>query len=235
MHTRKGKWCKQLNSGQKKDMVQHPPFQQVITKIWNKCLMWHLRARFWMAILIWNLILLYGACARLNVQHQSAQIANMIQGHSESSASFVEPGAVTSSVIPLWLGILVLLGHGLTFVVAQILTLSVEVGVGIGVTFGMAVGVETRTAGFGSRVMGTTDCDIHWMVVTQVWETWYKPVLMGPWPCIWHCIPGDGIWYGSRWFHSQCVLGSCSWKYMNYCSAYPDFLRVSNVAIGWPA
>ena len=46
-------------------------------------------------------ILFYGACARLYVQYLSAQIANMIHGHSGSSASFVEPGAVTSTVISL--------------------------------------------------------------------------------------------------------------------------------------
>ena len=37
-------------------------------------------------------------------------------------------------------------------------TLSVEVGVGTGMTFGMPVGVETGTTGFGSGVMGATDC-----------------------------------------------------------------------------
>ena len=37
-------------------------------------------------------------------------------------------------------------------------TLSVELGVGTGVTFGMAVGVETGTAGLGSGVTGATDC-----------------------------------------------------------------------------
>ena len=40
-------------------------------------------------------------------------------------------------------------------------TLSVEVVVGTGVTFGMAVGVETGTAGFGSGVTGPTDCGVH--------------------------------------------------------------------------
>ena len=39
-------------------------------------------------------------------------------------------------------------------------TLSVEMGVGIGVTFGMAVGVETRTAGLGCGVTGAIDCDV---------------------------------------------------------------------------
>ena len=37
-------------------------------------------------------------------------------------------------------------------------TLSVEVDVGTVVTFGMAVGIETGTAGFGSGFMGATDC-----------------------------------------------------------------------------
>ena len=40
-------------------------------------------------------------------------------------------------------------------------TLGVEVGVGNRVTFGMAVGVETGTAGFGSGVTGATDCVVH--------------------------------------------------------------------------
>ena len=39
-------------------------------------------------------------------------------------------------------------------------TLSVELDVGIGVTFGMAVGVETGTAGLGSGVPGVTDCGV---------------------------------------------------------------------------
>ena len=37
-------------------------------------------------------------------------------------------------------------------------TLSVELGEGTGVTFGMAVGVETGTAGLGSGVRGATAC-----------------------------------------------------------------------------
>ena len=40
-------------------------------------------------------------------------------------------------------------------------TLSVEVGLGTGVTFGMAVGVETGTLGFGSGFAGATDCGVH--------------------------------------------------------------------------
>ena len=39
-------------------------------------------------------------------------------------------------------------------------TLIVEVGLATGVTFGMAVGVETGTAGFGSGVTGATDCSV---------------------------------------------------------------------------
>ena len=39
---------------------------------------------------------LYGASARLNVQHLSAQIANMVHGHSGSKTLFIEPEAVTS-------------------------------------------------------------------------------------------------------------------------------------------
>ena len=39
-------------------------------------------------------------------------------------------------------------------------TLDVEVGVGTGLTFGMDVGVETGTVGFGSGVTGATDCGI---------------------------------------------------------------------------
>ena len=39
-------------------------------------------------------------------------------------------------------------------------TLSVDVGVGTVVTFGMAVGVETGTAVFGSGVTGATDCGV---------------------------------------------------------------------------
>ena len=35
-------------------------------------------------------MLLYGACARLNVQQPSAQMANMVHGHSRSSTSLVE-------------------------------------------------------------------------------------------------------------------------------------------------
>ena len=68
-------------------------------------------------------ILLYDICARLNVQHLNAQIANMVHGHSGSDASFIEPGAVTSSVTSLRSGILVLCGHSLTLVVAQMLHL----------------------------------------------------------------------------------------------------------------
>ena len=45
--------------------------------------------------------LLYGACARLNVQHLSAKIANVVHGYSGSSTSFVEAGLVTSSVTTL--------------------------------------------------------------------------------------------------------------------------------------
>ena len=45
--------------------------------------------------------------------------------------------------------------HGCTGV-----TLCIEVGVGSRVTFGMAVGVETGTAGFGSGVTGATDCGV---------------------------------------------------------------------------
>ena len=44
-------------------------------------------------------------------------------------------------------------------------TLSVEVEVGTEVTFGLVVCIETGTAGFGSGVMGATDCGVHWMVV----------------------------------------------------------------------
>ena len=40
-------------------------------------------------------------------------------------------------------------------------TLSVKVGVSTGVIFGIAAGVETGTAGFGSGVMGATDCGVH--------------------------------------------------------------------------
>ena len=68
-------------------------------------------------------ILLFGACARLNVQHLNAQIANVVHGHSGSSTSFVEPGMVTSSVTSLYSGVLVLFGHGQTFVLAQVLHL----------------------------------------------------------------------------------------------------------------
>ena len=64
-------------------------------------------------------ILLYGACARIIVHHLSAQIANMVHGHSGSGAAFVEPGAVTS----LWSGIWMLCGHSLTIIVAQVLHL----------------------------------------------------------------------------------------------------------------
>ena len=39
-------------------------------------------------------------------------------------------------------------------------TLSVQMGVGTGVTFGMALGVENGTAGFGSGVTGATDCGV---------------------------------------------------------------------------
>ena len=39
--------------------------------------------------------------------------------------------------------------------------LRVEVGLGIGMTFGMAVGVETGTTGFGSGVTSATDCGVH--------------------------------------------------------------------------
>ena len=45
-----------------------------------------------------NLVPLYGVCARLIVQYLNVQIASMIHGHSKSSAPFVGPGAVTSSV-----------------------------------------------------------------------------------------------------------------------------------------
>ena len=58
-------------------------------------------------------ILLYGACARLNVQHLSAQIGNIVDG----------PGAVTSSVTFLLSDALVLCGHSLTLMVAQVLHL----------------------------------------------------------------------------------------------------------------
>ena len=44
-------------------------------------------------------------------------------------------------------------------------TLGVEVGVGTSMTFGMAVGIETGTAGDGSGVTGATDCGVHWMGV----------------------------------------------------------------------
>ena len=40
-------------------------------------------------------------------------------------------------------------------------SLGVEVGLGTGVIFCMAVGVENGTAGFGSGVMGATDCGVH--------------------------------------------------------------------------
>ena len=40
-------------------------------------------------------------------------------------------------------------------------TLGVEVGVGTRVTIGMAVGVETGTAGFCFGILGATDCGFH--------------------------------------------------------------------------
>ena len=109
-------------------------------------------------------ILLYGACARLNVQYPSAQTANVVHGHSRSSASCVEPVSVTSSVTSAirhfgamwaWPNL-----NGCTGA-----TLGVEVGVGTGMTFGMVAGVETGKAGFGSGVTDATDCD----VVEQLW------------------------------------------------------------------
>ena len=45
--------------------------------------------------------LLYGACAWLSVQQLSVQIANTAHGCSGSSTSFIEPGAVISSVASL--------------------------------------------------------------------------------------------------------------------------------------
>ena len=128
-------------------------------------------------------ILLYGACARLNVQHLSAQIANMVHGHSRSSTSFIEPGTVTSSVTSLCSGVLVLCGHGLMSWL-QGAALGVEVGVG------MAVDVETGTEGFGSGITGAKNCGVCCVVVTQVWETCCESVtmrLMGP-QAQHHCI-----------------------------------------------
>ena len=50
--TGKGKMTQAIKQQSKqKHMVQHPPFQQVITKIWSKCLM-YLRARLRMATLL---------------------------------------------------------------------------------------------------------------------------------------------------------------------------------------
>ena len=69
----------------------------------------HLRARLGMGYL--NLkfeILLYGACARLMVQHLNAHVANVVHGHSRSNTSFIEQGAATSSVTSLQSGVLVL-------------------------------------------------------------------------------------------------------------------------------
>ena len=47
-------------------------------------------------------------------------------------------------------------------------------------TFGMAVGVETGKAGFGSGVMVqliVVLIEWLWQAVAQVWETWCEPVL----------------------------------------------------------
>ena len=85
----------------------------------------------------------------------------MIHGYSRSSESFVEPGA---SHFFSYIYVIRHLGamraqpdhHGCTGA-----TLIVEVGIGTGVTFGMAVGVETGTAGFGFGVTCATDCGVH--------------------------------------------------------------------------
>ena len=104
--------------------------------------------------------LLYSACARLNVQQLSAQIANMVpwafQGeciiqrargsHFFSYICMIRHfGAVWA-----WPD-----HHGCTGA-----THHVKVGVGTGVTFGMAVGVQTGIAGFGSGVTGATNCGV---------------------------------------------------------------------------
>ena len=100
----------------------------------------------------------------------------MIHGHSESSTSFVEPGAVTSLVTQ----ISVIRDFGAVWAWPDLCgctgtTLGVEVGVGTGVTFGMAVGVETGTTGFGSGVTSATNCGVHWMVVAGLWHRSGKP------------------------------------------------------------
>ena len=94
-------------------------------------------------------ILLYGACARLIIQHISAQKSSMVHWYSRSSASFIEPGCFGS--VWAWPDY-----YGCTGA-----TRCVGVGVGTGITFGMAEGVETGTADFDSQVMGATDCGVH--------------------------------------------------------------------------
>ena len=103
--------------------------------------------------------LLYSACARLNVQQLNADSkygswvfwVKYIICRARGSHFFIYISVIRyfSSV---WAQPDCLCCTGATH--------HVEVGVGTGVTFGMAVGVETGTAGLGSGVTGATYCGV---------------------------------------------------------------------------
>ena len=187
--------------------------------------------------------LFYGAFTRLNGQHLSVQIANVIHGHSRWSTLFIEPGAVTSPGTSLQSSILVLCGHGMTFVVTWVLHLCCgECRHWSNLWCGCRV--ENGTVSFGFGLTGGTDCGTCWPIVVGcstgpgnlVWASlmWLRG-LQPQHHCIWHCVPRADIWYGDSWLCLQHTPDNILGNDMDYSSRYLDFLQVSNVAIGWPA